>query len=214
MEINGPICLPQNTNYAIVGSIGSGKSYIMSLIIKYRDMLFKEKIDHVYYCYKIWNHIFDDLEKSGDVTFIEGMPTVDQLKSLKANSILVFDDMGHEIFKNDDILEVALVMCRHKKITTFALLHNLFMKGQSARSYFLNVGVYILFENKRDVQQIKHLGRQIFGSAQFLLESYKMAVKENEYGYILIDLASKLRDEFKLRTSILPGQDMICFKPQ
>ncbi len=214
MEVKGPIYLPHDQNYLLSGPIGSGKSFLLSQIIKYRHMLFKEKIETVYYFYGVWTDSYTNLQSDPNVILMEGLPTTETIKTLKPGSMIVFDDLGYKLFQNDSILEIALVMCRHKHMTTFVLLHNLFTQGKNARTFFLNTGVYIIFETRKGIDQIKLLGRQIFASSDYLLQSYKLALEHHgQFGYLLIDLVSKIPEEVRLRTCILPGEEMICFKP-
>ncbi len=208
---DGPLFLPQNVNFAISAPIGSGKTHFMLTVIKHKDQLFADKIDNVYYYYNVYCDAFKTIANLDNVYLNEGLPTLEQIQSLKKNSIVVFDDLSHVLFQNSMILEIALVMARHRKITCFVLLHNLFMKGISSRTFFLNVGVYVLFRTKRGIDQIKHLGRQLFGKGDILLDSYKDATRD-KYGFLLVDLESS--EDFCLRSNIWPGQDMIIYRPK
>jgi hypothetical protein len=75
----------------------------------------------------------------------------------------------------------------------------------------LNSHYYILFKNKRDVNQIKTLGRQLFpGKSDILVESYLDSTSK-PYGYLLIDLHPKSDEAYMLRSLIFPDENMVLY---
>ena len=57
----------------------------------------------------------------------------------------------------------------------------------------------------RDLGQIEHLGRQLYGKGKGsdFLNIYKRALSMNTYGYLLIDLGANTPESLQLRTNIL-----------
>ena len=92
------------------------------------------------------------------------------------------------------------------------LAHNIYQKSPSARTISLNTQYYILFKNHRDVQQIQHFGRQMYGNKSgFFNKAYQLATAR-AWGYLVVDLNSKTEDDkLRLRSNIFPNEDIIVY---
>ena len=85
-------------------------------------------------------------------------------------------------------------------------------EGQRSSNISLNSKYIILMKNNRDRAQIQHLARQIYpGQGRFLIESYADATRQ-PFGYLLLDFCNKTEDAVRVRTGIMPGEDMCCYK--
>jgi hypothetical protein len=111
------------------------------------------------------------------------------------------------------ILDLFCQFSHHLNITVLFLSQNIFHTGRCSRSLNLNSHYYILFKNKRDVNQIKTLGRQLFPhKGDILLESYLDATKK-PYGYLLLDLHPRSDERYMLRSQIFPEEgDIVLYK--
>lgn len=81
------------------------------------------------------------------------------------------------------------------------------------RTISLNMHYYILFENRRDMEQILRFGRQVLPhQSKFFFDSYKKSTI-SKYGYLLVDLNPHTDKLYSLRTRIFPEEDTIVYRP-
>ena len=66
----------------------------------------------------------------------------------------------------------------------------------------------------RDVSQVATLGRQIFhGRSKVLTEVY-LDLVQLPFGYLVIDMAVHVEDDYRLRTRVFPDDDPIIYVPK
>ena len=101
--------------------------------------------------------------------------------------------------------------------TVFFLIQNLYSYGKQFRTISLNAHQFFLFNSPRDLLQIKIFAKQCFPlETNYFMDSYKRAVTNRKYGYLVVDLSPSLSEEesqYRLRTNILPGETTIVFLP-
>jgi hypothetical protein len=154
--------------YWVAGPTGSGKTRWLSKLIEHRKDMFREVPVATHYCYKEWqSEIFGEMEKSDEVNFHEGLPSLDSIKSWSAqvngrHMLLILDDLQMEVCKTPEMSTLFTVLSHHSNCSVFAVVHNLYPRGNSCiRDLFLNVHYVCLFNSKRDKLQISHLARQV-----------------------------------------------------
>ena len=204
------------TSIAVCGPTGSGKTEWVSKMIRNMDYVFEQNGMQprlVLFCYSIYQELYKKLKEGReDIVFHHGVPSIQFVYELakKQPLLVVLDDLVHKIVDNVDMLMLFVQGSHHMNITVVFMSQNLYQGGKHARTIALNVKYIVLFANPRDVQQIKYLGRQIFPFAgHFLAEAYKDAVESVKFGYLLIDLHGDTAAEFRLRSQIFPGDDVI-----
>ncbi len=102
--------------------------------------------------------------------------------------------------------------CHHRRLSVIFITQNLYGQGKSARTIALNCWYLVLFKNIRGTSQIQTLGRQLFpGRSKALVESFGDATKES-WGYLVVDLSPRAKDEYRLRSKIYPDEDTIIYK--
>ena len=70
----------------------------------------------------------------------------------------------------------------------------------------------VLFKNIRGTSQIQTLERQLFpGKGRVLTSAFEDATT-GPFGYLMIDLTPTGRDEYRLRTRLFRGEDIIVYK--
>ena len=184
----------------VVGPSGSGKSMLVA------DLLVNEKIFHpsfdiIFYIYQHWQPLYDELRsKSNKITFVQGL-NWKQLKS-RGNTkrqLLIFDDIYNEACNQAEFLQLV-VSGRHQNQHAIILKHNLYQKGQNAKTIELNVTQMLLMKNPRDIVQIDCLGRQL-GCRSLLLSAYKSATSK-PFGHLLIDLDPRCDEKLRLCSQI------------
>jgi hypothetical protein len=201
----------------LVGATSSGKTTFVQKLLKNSLYMFTEDPKKVLYCYSCYQPIYDKIQLNNHlVSFYEGLPTeedIRQFASTKDHKIVVLDDLMSKVTTSPVILDLFCQFSHHLNISVLFLTQNIFHSGKCSRSLNLNSHYYILFKNKRDVNQIKTLGRQLFpGRADILLESYLDATKK-PYGYLLLDLHPRSSEKFMLRSGLFPeDSDMILYQ--
>lgn len=201
MEDVEPFVFKSPTNIICAGATGSGKTFLLFEILKYRQELFTKDIDEIIYCYGIYQPIFNRYTEM--ITFHKGLIPQEDLKVDGKHRLLIIDDLMHEIDRS--VSELFTKGSHHMNLTVLFITQNIFHKNVHMRDISLNAHYLLLFKHKRDVSQIIRLASQICpGQSKEFMKIYKEAVEE-AYGYLAIDLhpASK---SVALHRHILPHQ--------
>lgn len=201
------------TTMTVCGSTKSGKTTFVRRIIDEKTHMFTEPAHKILYCYSLWTDSFTDMEKSiNDIEFHKGLPEENILTAFCDNrhNILVLDDLMADITKSKTADTLFMVCAHHMKLSVIFLSQNIFPQGKIMRNIALNTHVLVLFRNYRDVGQISVLGRQL-GSCRKLQSAYDDATNE-QYGYLVLDMAPGVSDRGRWRTKIFPGEDTITYE--
>lgn len=198
-------------NFTLVGCTSSGKSSFVYKLLANADEIFASAPQNILFCYTCYQPLYDRISSDvPNVTFHEGLPSVETIKEFgegTSHKIIILDDLMHEVTSSPAMLELFCQHSHHLNISVFFLTQNIFHAGKCSRSLNLNTHYYILFKNKRDVNQIKTLGRQLFpGKSDMLLQAYLDAT-EKPYGYLLVDLHPRSNDKFMLRTCLFTNEE-------
>ena len=202
----------------LISASNGGKTFFVERLLRNSKGMFTEDISTIVYCHgSSWQRIFDDMLKSKpNIVFKEGMPTENELELLSkdpGHSCLILDDLMTEINKDKTMEKLWTVHSHHYKMSIIYLTHNMYQRTPSARTISLNTQYYVLFKNHRDIQQIQHFGRQIYGNKSgFFNRAYQLATSR-AWGYLLVDLHSHSDDKYRLRTNIFPNEDCIVYTP-
>jgi len=205
LKLQSPSC------FFVSGPTASGKSLLVRRIIRHRREMFErpQDVEVVYYAYKEWQPLFDDLQRNDSVHFHEGLPSLEQIKSWaqEANGLLlIIDDLSFEATSSKEIAILFGVVSHHCNVTAFLLTQNLFPRTRFARDLCLNSHYLILLNSKRDKLQISNLGRQLFpGQNAYFMSAFE-SVTSVKYGYLLVDLHPATERKFMLRSDIFPNQ--------
>lgn len=194
---------------SISGSTSSGKTSFVLEVIKNKNEIFETPPSKIIYCYGTWQPLFEKIE---DVDFRKGlMLDIDSIQDSAPfqHTLIVLDDLMDEVTKNDEIQHLFTRGSHHKNITVMYINQNMFFQGKCSRTINLNSMYLILFRNPRDIQQISTLGSQL-GMREILSNAYKDATNQ-PYGYLLVDLSPHNHTEFKLKSHILPSQDLVVY---
>ena len=201
----------------LISASSGGKTSFVKRLLQNSKGMFMEDFSSIVYCYgSSWQSIFDDMLKcKPNIIFKEGLPTNEELDLLsndREHSCLILDDLMSEINSATTKIEkLWTVHSLHFKMTVIYLTHNMYQKSPSARTISLNTQYYVLFKNHRDVQQIQHFGRQIYGNkSKYFDRAYQLAT-ERPWGYLLVDLNTRSEDKYRLRTNIFPNEDTIVY---
>ena len=211
----GLIKTPSN-NLIAAASSGGKTSLLIKMLLHSKDV-FDQEIEHIFFCYKVFQNQYEVLKNKGNITFLQRLPNVGDLENwnakYKGQKICVLDDLSQEFLskENLDFAEGCYsVYGHHFNITFFLLTQNLFTKNM--RHLSLNSHYIFTTKYNRDMNQILTLARQIFPTkSHIFLKVYEDAIKSSEAvdhrGYVMIDChpATKSTD-MRVYTNIIPTQ--------
>ena len=193
----------------IVGPSGSGKTHFVMELLKNMDHTLSRIPDNIIWSYTCYQPLYDELRKSLNVRFIEGIPdsfTDESIFPLNQYNLLILDDCMDLASNHSEVLKAFTQYRHHRNLSVLYLMQNIFNPGRHSRTVSLNSNYIVLFKNPRDKAQIRILAQQMFpGHSKFFLDSYTDATLE-PHGYLLIDLTPQCPERFRLRTGLLPRE--------
>ena len=193
----------------VAGPTKSGKTtFIYELLKKER---FTEKIESVLYCFGVDQPFFREFDLQ-NIDFHPGLPSRETLKKLHDGKfhVIVLDDLMEQVLnKGQDIQDLFTKLCHHYNFSTIFVTQNVLGQGKHARTITLNAHYLILFAQKRDANQVKCLGQQVFPKdSEFFWEAYENATA-SLFGHLTIDCHPHTPKELRLRTNTL--SDKGCY---
>lgn len=214
--------IPCPSSSIFSGPSGSGKSTLVYEILKHARGMFEKIPNQIIYCYNIYqNELFDRMKKDVDnLQFFQGIPKKEDLQiwsSVGQNSVLVIDDLMSQCAISQDICDLFTIFSHHMNFTVFFLVQNLFAHGKLFCTISLNAHQFALFQNQRDMLQIKAFAKQCYPEqTKYFMDAFIKATSSKKFGYLFIDLSPHLSGEeilYRLRTNILPGETCIVYLP-
>lgn len=190
------------------GPTGSGKSYFVRDLIKYKREMFSTEPDTIVWFYGIYQPLYDTIE---NVTFVEGLPT-NYKTYLGANTLFIIDDLMSECGSDKRLTHLFTKGSHHLNLSVIFITQNFFHKGKEIREISLNAHYLLLFKNRRDLSQIMHLGRQLYPKKIKFFEEVFIEATSEPFSYLLIDLRSDTVEGMRLRTHILPNETQYVYQ--
>jgi hypothetical protein len=190
------------------GPTGSGKTELVRGILENHETTIFIDLQqgaplNVLWCHGQMQDRYHDPLRGTKVTYFEGVPTEEDIASIKPD-IIVIDDLMTEIGSNPFLSNLFTKGSHHMRISVIFIVQNLFHQAKAMRSTSLNAQYVILMKNVRDKRQIVLFGSQVYpGKSKFFMECYEDATK-GSFGYLLSDFRNETPDEFRLRTGIVP----------
>lgn len=176
------------TSIMVCGPTNSGKTTFIKRLLENAPLMFKEVPSYIMYCYgSVWQPIFSEMQRSIDgIIFHKGVPSKEDLVEVRGDDtrhmICVLDDLLHDLANNQLAQELVCVSSHHLNMTVCLVGHNIYEKGKVMRTLSLNIHYYILFENRRDSEQILRFGRQVFPhKGKYFLDSFIKATSVSRY---------------------------------
>ena len=106
----------------VSGPSNSGKTYFVKTLIENVEKVISQKIENIVYIqcfqffekspstsYSCWQPLYDDLLKSRNINFVEGIPTSlcdDDLLPVNKNNLLIIDDLMNDASNNVEVQNV------------------------------------------------------------------------------------------------------------
>ena len=141
---------------SIVGPCGSGKTQLVSNMLKNQSKFFQPCFDKFVYLYNHYQRHFDTLlvncvSQKHSIEFHEGRSwsTVEKCEARKLRTLVVIDDLYQQAFEDEYFLNLVIAG-RHRNIHLIALKRNLFQLSKHSKTIELNVIQMILFKSPRD----------------------------------------------------------------
>lgn len=202
----------------ISGPSGSGKSELTRDIINNFNIttnIEKSRVK-VLWCYSLVESIKPLNSVNVEVSFHEGVPSLDEIRS-EAPDILILDDLMLDVAKNNEIADIFIKGSHHLKMSVCFLVQNIFAEGKAMRNITLQAKYLIFMKSVRDQGQFKAIAKQTSLNYDSLLKAYKSATQQ-PFSYLLLDLTQETPVELRLRSKITPrffgGSELPLFAPQ
>ena len=201
-------------NCIISGVSQSGKTTLVSNLLKLSDSIFTKKPERVFLFYKFNQSIYNEMisnelvhekveisDEALDYEYIHLL--VNPYKSSNG-SLIIFDDSMSDI--SNDFTQIFTNLSHHQNRSVIYITQNLFHKDSNYRTMSLNAHYLFLMKNDRDKQQINNLARQVCpGNSTYVVESFIQATK-SPYSFLLMDFRPQSPNILKLRSHIFPHQ--------
>jgi len=157
----------------------------------------------IIWCYTEWQPGYAELNNK--VEFIEGLPSFDDLKQSKdIPKLLILDDFMDTLQKDNRLTELFTRGAHHWNVSCIHICQALFFKG--LRTARINAHYLTLMKSPSDKLQISNLAKQMYpGKTKYFMEAYQDAVS-SPFGYLFVDCSPHTEEEYRLRTSIFPGE--------
>lgn len=173
----------------VVGPSQSGKSELVSEIIRHRSDMFQKVPQDILYVYSCWQTNYEKLQHllGTEITFRTDIPGREELiemyNSNPVHRLLIIDDK-FTAFTNGqqgrELVELAV---------SFYISQNLFHSSVQ-REIGLQCQYLIVFNNPRSQQQVGLLGGQLVGrgKSEYFIDAYRKATAK-PHGFLLVDMA-------------------------
>ena len=152
---------------SIVGPCGSGKTQLVSNMLRIQSKIFQPCFDKFVYLHNHYQKHFDTLlvncvSEKHSIEFHQGLnwSAVEKCETQKVRTLVVYDDLYQQACEGEYFLNLVIAG-RRRNIHLIALKHNLFHQSKHSKTIELNVTQMILFKSPRDLEQIGVLGRQM-----------------------------------------------------
>ena len=129
------------------------------------------------------------MNRFSQINFVQGMD-LSVIEDDGADKLLIIDDLMLEM--NKELGEHFICRTRHLKCSTIFLMHSMFQNKDIHRLISNNTHYFVIFGNRRQMQNVKTLGNQM-GMTERVLEAFKYATSK-PYGYFVIALHPRVPD--------------------
>ena len=196
----------------VSGATGSGKTTLVKRLLDNSDQMFTPAMERpikVVWVYGASQEFQPSTNENVSIEYTEQLPDAyDEI------DILVLDDLQNTLSGSKKLGDIYTKYSHHKQMTVIYIVQNIFNNGAQMRNISLNSHYIVLSKNRRDLQQVKTLGIQLYGEASFFSDAYKKAVLDRDFGYLLIDLTPTTEEKYRLRTQIFPGEKTLIYTPK
>jgi len=150
-------------SFVVSGSSGSGKTrWVRDLFKKDHDLrqsgaegLFERPFDNLILCYQQYQPIYDDIAAFFPKAHMSQGVQWEDIEALDGSlqTCLLLDDMMSSL-ADDMKLSDLYTSGRHKLISPFFFVQNLYVQGKAMKGVHRNVNYLLLFRTPRDARMI------------------------------------------------------------
>lgn len=192
----------------LIGSSGSGKSKFISDILKNPSHFINGPVSSIRYCCSNKEFIPESIDSIPGVKKYEGV----NVEGLENGTVIVLDDLMQDP-NIKSLVNLFIADARHKNITAFFVLHNLFPKSPECRTITLNSTHFVIFRNLRDRLQFSQFSRQLTPHWKELQNIYEN-ISQEPFIPLVIDLRQTTISPLRFKTNILNKEkfEIYCTK--
>ena len=203
------------TTCFVVGPTQAGKTEFGIQLLKERNDLIHPAPEKIYWAYgqKNEKQLSRIQEIVPSINFSDGFPDFNSFDA-RTNNLLILDDLMDEIGNNKECANLFTRGSHHNNITVIAIIHNIYNQEKYSRTCTLNGRHFVFFDSPRDRLQYATFGRQVFPQyKKFFTSALDQAFDMNPYGYVVLNLDTKLPNSLRLCTNIFKHQIPVYFYP-
>jgi hypothetical protein len=195
----------------LVGSSFCGKSSTILEFISNRDLIFKPKVEKVYYFYSQPDKKYVEFQElHPEVEFFQDYNSAEKLIGQTKSSIFVFDDYINILstdskfrnFINDFFVKIS----SHTNSSVIITIHNLF--ADNLRLLRLNATHLLLYKNLQDISSIKRLASQVVPNKSNNFVDCYLDATSAPYGYLCLWFSGV---QLRLTNFLLPNSNGIVY---
>lgn len=196
----------------VVGPSQIGKTTWLLKAIS-SDMI-KPPHQEIYYFYTEYNKAFDNYPS---INFIEGFDpsfiSKEFLNGREDKSVcIVLDDFQDSPIAKDILSSLFLRIIHHRGVSCVATLQTAFPRQLNGPELSRNCTYKCIFKNASERSETILLGCRMFpGQSKFWSEVVDACHGSNSY--IFLDLHRNCPDRFRVRSGVLPTEEMTIFTP-
>ena len=202
------------TTIMVVGPTGSGKTEVVMKMLTRDGDFFDTPVSRVRYHYGAWQEKFERIAGSDErYTFIEGLPSEEDLPSDGEHTVMVIDDLMEAASKSKTAADIFTKHSHHKNITVIIILQKLYGNSHIYRVITGNAHVLVLFKNPRNASEIRRLAPQMFPSdPEFLVSAYTEATKK-PFSYLVVNAHQQTPDRLRVTGNLFTDETPELYMP-
>ena len=197
----------------IFGPSFSGKSTLVSKILRYHEQIFDIPFDRIIFCSGGSELIDIDDHVKSKIEHYESLETglIDSLNK-QQNNCFIIDDFMHRAANDLQVSELFSKRSHHLNTTVIFLLQNIFPRSKYITDIKRNATYIILMCSPSDEKSVKQLSQQYDPQApNFIYSAYLDATKNKPFSYLLIDMHQQQRNEVRVRNNVVPNETTETF---
>ena len=208
----------------IAGPTGCGKTQFLVQLLTASSATISPPPERIVWVYGEWQSAYEELQARlgpDRIAFATNCNMEELYNTLNPqvrNLIVLDDQMESDTVRRSSASAASLAKfftqgSHHRNLTVIYIVQNLFNQDKMMRTVSLNAHYLLLFKNPRDKSQIRTLAQQMYPTrVSFLIDAFNDATTE-AYGYLLLDLRPETPDELRVRTNVIPPQQMRIYTP-
>jgi hypothetical protein len=203
----------------IAGPSGSGKSWWIMKLVKFRELLFDTKFNRILYCVPakkshVHLEIFNKIKEFfNHAELIFGLPTPTHIIGDTLPKLVIIDDQMQQIFASTFMEEVFIQHSHHGSCSLIFTTQNFFNTGKT-KTIIRQCNYKVIFNSPSDQIILRHISCQLKPDQPNFLINVFQTLEElfpsDDYKYILIDGEPKSKmKKLRIRTHIFPNNNNV-----